>query len=398
VVLVALFTPGASAATSVPKIPLAWFEEPEQHASHWKVTLGPAFLLYSQRFTIQARAVFPAHAKKSESQPDWHIILRVADEHGNWFAGSDYDHVELSRIPPKVDRVTWSTNFFARPGSYQLVLLAYDATSEKHYLWRKSVHVETPDALPELDRDLPIVEFIDPSRLRAPLGEYLPIHSQKPVRIDVILNLTGELQLGLHSDMFSWIRQIYVEGTLHGATSVFSQLKPDHGCVRVSAVDILHLDVTLDRTFANPESDWRNVHNSILRNRDTSKVDIRTLTGRTKAREFFHQFLDRVISDSTGCGQDSGNIERAVVVVSDSLVFPKGIDTEPVVPRNLQAARFFHVRISPEHQPAYDQVGHMLDPLHPRRFDVTSPKQLRHAVAEIIRDIENTTVPHTAGY
>src|SRR5207245_10117156 len=133
----------------------------------------------------------------------------------------------------------------------------------KHYLWRKSVHVEIPDALPELDRDLPIVEFIDPSRLRAPLGEYLPIHSQKPVRIDVILNLTGELQLGLHSDMFSWIRQIQLEGTLHGATGVFSQLKPDHGCVRVSAVDILHLDVTLDRTLANPESDWRKVHNSI---------------------------------------------------------------------------------------------------------------------------------------
>jgi hypothetical protein len=397
--LVGWFAASANAeAKSLPTVPLAWFEEPEQHAPHWKVTLGPTFLLYSQRFTIQAEAIIPAHAKKSDRQADWHIILRVADEHGKWFEGSAYTHVEWKRVPPQIDNVMWSTNFFARPGTYHLVLLVYDATTEKHYLWRKSVHVERPDTLPELDRDLPMVEFINAGRMRAPLGEFLPVHSQKPVRIDVVLNLTGELQLGLHDDMFSWVRQSYVEGTLHGATGVFSQLKPDHGCVRVSAVDILHLDVTLDRTLANPESDWRNVHDSIIKNRDTSQVDVRTLAGRTKAREFFHRFLDRVISDNTGCGTDSGHIQRAVVVVSDSLVFPKGTDTEPVAPANEQAARFFHVRISPEHRPADDQVGHMLDPLHPRRFNVTSPKQLRQAVAEIIKEIEGAAVPHAAGY
>ena len=387
---------GARAVTSSPKIPLSWFEETEQHAPHWKVTLGPPYLLYSQRFVIDASAVFPARVKKSERQPDWHIILRVADQNGKWFTGSDYTHVEWNRIPSKVDRVVWSTSFFARPGTYQLVLLAYDAETEKHFLWRKSVQLEKPDVLPDLDRDLPMVEFITPGRIRAPLGELLPIRSAKPVRIDVVLNLTGELQLGLHGDLFSWIRQSYVEGTLQGATGIFSQLKPDFGCVRVSAVDILHLDVTLDRAPADPESDWRSVRNAIVKNRDTSKVDVRTLAGRTKAREFFHQFLDRVISDNTGCGKESTGTDRAVVVVSDSLVFPKGTDTEPVTPRYQQDARFFHVRISSSLIPTYDQVAHMLDPLHPRRFDVTSPKQLRHAVAEIIKDIEGATT-HPAG-
>ncbi len=382
----------AAESSNIPKIPLAWFEEADQHAPHWDVTLGPPTLLYSQRLLIHANAVLPARVKKEERKADWFLVLRVADGQGKWFPGSDYAHIEWTRVPPKVEQLMWNADFFARPGNYQLVLLAYDLTTEKHYVWRKAVTLETPDALPDLDRDMPQVEFIDPSQPHAPLGEFLPIRNRKPLRVDVVLNLTGELQLGLHADIFSVIRQRYVEGTLQGAAGMFSQLKPDAGCVRLSAIDILHLATALDRAKAEPESDWRTVRSAIVKNRDASTVDVRTLTGRTRAREYFHKFLDGVIADGSGCGEAGHNVERAIVVVSDSLEFPKGNDRDPVTPPEVGGARIFLVRISSRLAPVYDQVGHMLNPLHPRKFDVNSPQQLRHAVAEIIRDIETSTV------
>jgi hypothetical protein len=351
--------------------------------------LGPASLLYSQRFVIHAEAILPSRLKKRDRESDWHLIFRVADEHGKWFDGASYTHLEWKRVPAKVENVIWSIGVFARPGNYQVVLLAFDESSGKHFIWRKLVKVEKPDVLRDLDRNLPVVEFMDSERSVMPVGEYIPIQNRTPVRIDVVLNLTGELQLGLHRDFFSWVRQRYVEGTLQGATGVFSQLQPASGCVRLSAVDILHVDTALDRAIPDPASDWQSVNKAITKNRDVSKVDVRTLAGRTKARRFFHQFLDQVIADPTGCRANSPQTDRAVIVVSDSLNFPKGADSDPVTaPPELRGARFFHVRITSNFVPTYDQVARMLDPLHPRRFDVRSPSELRRAVAAIISDIE----------
>jgi hypothetical protein len=346
--------------------------------------------MYSQRFLVHANAILPARLKKGEREPDWHIVLRVADENGKWFDGADYTHLEWKEVPAKVEAVMWSTDFFVRPGTYQLVLLAYDDSAKKHFVWRKVVKVDRPDVLPDLDRDMPQMQFAFAGPI-IPVGEYLPIKNRNPVRVDVVLNLTGDLQLGLHKDFFSMIRQRYVEGTLQGATGVLSQLKPESGCVRLSAVDILHVDTALDRSIPDPASDWRSVSRAIAKNRDTTKVDVRTLSGRTKAREYFHKFLDGVLADSAGCGDDSHHVDRAVIVVSDSLNFPKGANSDPVTaPPELRGARFFHVRITSNFIPTYDQVARMLDPLHPHRFDVKSPKELRHAVASIISDIETT--------
>jgi hypothetical protein len=95
------------------RIPLAWFNEPEQHAPHWKVTLGPVSLLYSQRFVIHAEAILPSRLKKGERESDWHIIFRVADEHGKWFDGASYTHLEWKRVPAKVENVMWSIAVFS---------------------------------------------------------------------------------------------------------------------------------------------------------------------------------------------------------------------------------------------------------------------------------------------
>jgi len=105
--------------------------------------------------------------------------------------------------------------------------------------------------------------------------------------------------------------------------------------------------------------------------------------GGTKEREFSHQFLKNVIGDNTACSPQLPNADRAIIVVRDSLIFPEGTDREPVSHPEHRNALFFHVRFSytrftrrdsmPTSVTTFDEVGHMLGPLHPHHFDVAEP-------------------------
>jgi hypothetical protein len=369
------------------RIPLAWFDGPEIHHKHWDFRITPPTLMYSQRLAIAATADFPL-PHNGETRPDLHIILKVADEKGNWFEGRDYTEIDFSGFPQKDGHVRWFAHVFVRPGKYQLVVLVYDKTEEQHYLYRKTVVAERTHPLPDLDQSLPVVEFANVRTPHVPLGEHLPIENRRPLRIDVVLNLTGNLQMTVEPGPWRTYRHFAVESALMGSASVLTQLRPAVGCVRVSAIDIVHLEVARDRTIADPGTDWEKIHEALMRNRDQNTVDVRTLEGRSKARQFFHDFLGRVISDRSGCGKDQPDTDRAVVVVSDSLSFPAGSVNEPVPAPPEGNARFYHVQIRFNGMAVYDQVGRMLHDLHPHHFDINDPQDLRKALAGIIGDLE----------
>jgi hypothetical protein len=371
----------------LPTIPLDWFNEPEAHHKHWKVQLGSVTSSYSQRLVIRTSGIFKVR-NKDGPPPNLHLVLRVADEQGKWFDGSDYSHLDFATVPPKTEAVEWHANIFVQPGTYQVVLLAYDAAAKQHYVWRNTVKVDRPHVLPDLDRTLPMVEFYNAGKPHVPLGEHLPIQNQRPLRIDIVLNLTGDLQMSVTPGRWRAFRQITVESALMGAVSALSQLRPATGCVHVSAIDIVHLEMIRDRAVADPQLDWLKVRQALLKNRDQTTVDVRTLDGRNKARIFFRQFLEGVISDNTGCGPDLTKTDRAVIVVSDSLMFPPGTDNESISFPQPSGSRFFHVQIRLNGIAVFDQVGHMLQSLHPRHFGIDDPGDLRKALAGIISDLE----------
>jgi hypothetical protein len=381
------------------EIPITWYEEPEQHAPHWRVHFDPPTLTYSQRLVVGVRATVSVHTKECRS--DWHIHLAIADENGRWSRNYDYSHIDLRGVPPNAERLHWHGYAFVRPGTYRIALVAYDPINERHFVWRKKVQVNRLSLLPEIDRDLATVEFVDPDRIPLPIPEYIPIPTHAPVRIDVVFNLTGNEQLSLAPDKFESFRRPYAEDALRGATALLSQLAPTRGCLRVSAIDILRLKVVLDRSSADPASNLNRIQQVIPSLRDSASVDAHTLAGRTKAREFFHQFLEKVIGDHDACSEAVPSGGRVIIVLSDSLMFPKGVDREPVSPPEDRNALFFHVRLSytlfyrkdsfPAAITTFDEVGHMLGPLHPHNFDVVEPKDLRRAIAEIVQDIEAST-------
>jgi hypothetical protein len=383
-------------------IPIAWFEEPDQHAPHWRVHFDRPTLTYSQRLVVGVQAIVPANGKE---RPDWHILLRIADESGRWFENYDHFRVDLRPMPPKAEPVVWHGYAFVHPGTYRIALVAYNAINKQHFVWRKVMQVDRPSVLPDIDRDLPTVEFVDLNQIPPPpIPEYLPVHTQAPVQIDVVFNLTSDEQLSLTPHNLDSSRRPYVEDGLRGATALLSQLAPSQGSVRVSAIDILRLKVLLDRSSADAASNLNRIQQAIPIALDNSAVDVHTLAGRTKAREFFDQFLEKVISDNATCGTRLPNADRAIILVSDSLIFPEGTDREVVSTPEHRNALFFLVRFSytlfytkdsfPAAVATFDEVGHMLGPLHPRYFNVAEPNGLRRAVAEIVKDIEaSTTVP-----
>src|SRR5215831_7418851 len=112
-------------------LPIAWFEEADHHAPHWRVQFDPPTLTYSQRLIVGVRAIVPANG--SERGPDWHILLRIADESGRWVQNYDYFRVDLRLMPPKAEPVAWHGAAFVQPGTYRLALVAYDAINERHF-------------------------------------------------------------------------------------------------------------------------------------------------------------------------------------------------------------------------------------------------------------------------
>jgi hypothetical protein len=369
------------------RVPMAWFEGPEIHHKHWKVEITKAQLMYNQRLAIAAVAEFPLPGA-DKARSDLHVVFKVADEKGHWFEGRDYTEINFSEIKQREGSVRWFAHVFVRPGKYRLAVLVYDKTSDEHFLWRRTVVAEAVHPLPDLDQSLPVLEFANKRAQHVPLGEHLPIQNRRPLRIDVVLNLTGNVQMVVQPGRWGTYRRGALETALMGSATALTQLRPAVGCVRVSAIDIVHLEVARDRTIADPGTDWETVRATLMKNRDQQTVDIHTLEGRTRARQFFHDFLGRVIADHSGCGKEQPDTERAVVVVSDSLTFPPGSADEHVPPPAEGNARFYHVQMRFKGVFAFDQVGHMLRELHPHHFDIDQPQDLRRALAAIIGDLE----------
>jgi hypothetical protein len=90
---------GLQVFTEAQEIPIAWYEKPEQHPTHWRVDFDHPTLDFRQHLIVGVRATLPAHAKKW--RPDWHIYLDIADENGRWSRNYDYSRVDLRRASPK---------------------------------------------------------------------------------------------------------------------------------------------------------------------------------------------------------------------------------------------------------------------------------------------------------
>jgi hypothetical protein len=401
------------------RIPLNdWFSGPEEHLSGWTVHVDPVVLAFPLRQAVTLRGEASVSKSKLVGH-DLHFFVKVADRNGRWYPARRYSSIQKL---PKSAEITVTERFFAKPGEYRISLVIYDSANNTHGVWHRTVHVPEDETLLTYPSSSD-VQFIDPGE---PFKEgsspsLPPLQNRKPLLVDIVLNLTerselelGERQVYLTDPMVhgggrlatrtvypDWQlgrhRQSFTTETLLMVADTLSQLKVN-GCIRVSVVDAVRSKVLLDRQGSMDAGAVLAIMNE---RRNTQKVDAHILVMRQQAGIFLHNFLQNVINDNSVCADAPKPVERAIVLISDALVFPESKQLTPVTPPTvvIPATQFYFFRLTVHEYVqqigmgrAYaalamspdDQVGRLLVNLDVRRFDLSQPKDFQKALPKLM--------------
>jgi hypothetical protein len=333
--------------------------------------------------------------------------MKVADAHGLWFSGQDYNHL---LIPPQIDRsqeILYASGLYLRPGRYTIALIAYDIVLKQGNVWRKLVKVPRPkrDPLPELDRNVPDVEFISEMPRNVlnynqslgirvssvndvwPLGhgrEWLPVKSSSRLRIEIVVNTSAYNNPYRRNKAAAINYPVYSLHLLQVA-SVLSNLRPPKGCVRVSMLDTLRMKTLFDREDAE-SFDWQRA-SEVVAKQDQVTINASLLRSRTKASAYLLDVLLKIMADS-GCASGAEPPLIVIIVVSRELLFAEHTRIERVIPLNPASTRFFYFSVASNIVNMGDDLFKMLKPAKPQRYFIMEPRLFRNALAALISSLE----------
>ena len=249
----------------------------------------------------------------------------------------------------------------------------------------------------------------------------LPVSNKRPARIDVIVNLSGyytlflsRLRQGCGEWAGSSSRNIctylklsdrdstaykFDQGLALQVGNLVSQLSPQAGCVRFSAMDVLRQELFADRVEAS-QVDWDSLSRKIT-SEDLREIDVRADHVHDHI-VWFKQFIENVNKDKYECGL-TGTTDHVLVVVSMAMPFstytsigiqrtPRGFgpDTSiPLVKSYLPRPACYHLEMfgSPKASASEEQTEILLSPLKPKFLPFSGSDQLRQTLDFIIKDL-----------
>jgi len=435
-------------ATPPSSVPVTeWLNGPDRQDIAWKVEVFQNLTL-QQRHLVQVLATISGRDYLHDASPrDLHFVTKVADESGNWLDGESYSHfVQPARFTQK-DTVHAFANLYLRPGSYTVAMIAYDSSHAAGNVWRTKLTVSPVSApLADLGRDFPVIEFLPPATAALSLktadwqamsperiqnlmldpltlgqgAARLPLTNKKPVRIDVVVDLSDNIT--------AWQNQIrqgcggyalggethivwnlcghlkfspqdstaykFDEGLALQVGNLVSQLAPQSGCVRFSAIDALRQDLVADRIDTS-KVDWESLSKAIA-SRNLSDFDVSVEHVHNHVM-WFKQFIENVNRDNYECGLPNGSTDHVLVVVSLPMSFPlyAAVNSDTVItPVKSYVPRpaSYHLRLGvsinkgPSLPP--DPMEEMLSPLKPKFLPFFGADQLRQKLDFIMNDLE----------
>lgn len=408
---------------------------PDRQDIPWKVQVVQDVTL-QQRHLVQVLATIRGRDYfKNASIRDLHIVTKVADADGNWLDGQSYDYFKQPRDLSVRDAVHSFANLYLKPGEYTIAEIAYDSLHNTGNVWRTKLTVPAVVApIPDLERDFPVVEFLPRSQaaldlksadwsLNSPavmqslmldpltLGHgkaYLPIGNKKPLLIDVIVNLSDDIvDVGrnflapslpprcypypLDVDCFPpWPQREnsaaykHDEGLALQVGNLVSQLSPEAGCVRFSAMDVLRQDLIADRVDTS-SLDWDAISQKIA-STDLNVIDAKAL--REKETELrFRSFVERVNDDGYVCGLSGQKPEHVLIVVGMDMSFPPNTEIAPIRSSNPKPRCYYLLMQFNGAPPSWDELDRILKPLKPKRLPFIGAQQLRKQIDFIVKDL-----------
>ena len=391
-----------------PEIPIDnWLAGPDRQTFPWHVEAGQSALTFQQRRAVQTKVTIRVRdlLKNDVSLTDLHFIVKVGED-GRWLPGQSYSHFEPPKGLGSGDQIKSFSGLYLRQGTYKIAVMVYDTSRHRGNLWRGSVHVDKlkEDPLPGIERDLPLVEFLEAGKL-IPYGRtsivtfdpwalgqgdlLLPIKNVRPVQVDIVTNLSLSVATDLpNHEAPDWAYQWHSAALLQ-ISNVLSQLDLNAGCIRVSTLDIRRQKIFIDREDAR-NLDWSRLRDE-LSSLNRNKIDVGTLAGEKHEPAFLAHFLERLSSGPNSCSSDAANALHVLVLVSDAFIFPNGTQMSTVQPELVPHGLTYHLRVVPVAGGNWDEIQRVVKPLHPAKFEFSDAGRFRKTLAQLIADIERAS-------
>jgi Cu/Ag efflux protein CusF len=404
------------------KYPLnEWLRSGERSPIRWAPQVSPARLSNHQRLMVQMGIQLDG-AELADRPGKGRLLMLVQITGSEGRLWQNHGQIDFDKVAEgaRSQYLIYTFSAFVLPGDYRVALAVVDTVNGERGVREERLHVPPlrNDSLPDAWRGLPPVEFLskaDPPDswylpyISTPL--HLPLRTRRPVRIDVLVNLTpSERATG------SLRAQSGNLSVLLPALKTISQLDLHNASLHIALLDLLHQRVTFHQDDVHT-LDWPAMKDT-LSEKDTGTIDLKSLGERSRNAAFFVAEVGKRIA-AAGEGQ-----ARALVVLSSSVEFEAGEDLHPIEAAPTPDRRVFYIRyhalLPRPDRPAgmahgghghmgmggmgsgpgewrrggyrgqemqIDQLEPTLKPLAPRLFDVEGPEDFRKALAAILAEI-----------
>ena len=362
-------------------IPLQdWLHGKDAAGLPWKIEIKDPTLRMDQRLELPYTAKIPAGSlNKSGPAHDLFFIMGISNTDGGWFVRPKIVHQSVKTALPSGVELWFSDWVFAQPGTYVLWFVLYDAETSKHNVARRRVQVSKlqHDPFPNATDHLPAVElpYLSDREGGTIVGFYgglsLPVQNRRKLAVELMPILSPPEQ---------WAGEITVVRDHNEETAAvvntLSQLQLADGVISLTGLDVARHAVPFEQKDLS-HIDWRGFLDA-LHGADTKTVSAKMLAESKTTGAYFRNTLSQHLVEP-------GEALRVVIVVSSPMVFQRGSDLQ------LQSAchcRVYHLRFRHNAKDVFDDIEKLLKPLHPKTFNLITPNDMRKALAEIIRDLE----------
>jgi hypothetical protein len=367
-------------------IPIAeWLAAGEAVQIPWKLQVSNPVLRMDQRLQVFYTATIQAKdLNRSGNSHELFLISRISSPDGEWLHAPETLRLTVDEELAKGLQVRFGMPVFVKPGDYVLWLILYDRKTGLHNLSRRRVRVSAlrNDPLPFAYDSVPLVEFpvIDEEENSEVLGVSselsLPVANKRPLDIEVISTLsppeqwTGRARiLRLHKD------------SIEGALAALSQVELADGSISITGLDLLRREVLLEQRNIHA-LDWPALKEA-FRKADSSSISVQALEGRKENGTFFRDFMKQRLVESSAVTP-----LRIFIVVTGSVLFSPGSDLEPLQMEEKCNCKVYHLRFRFAPDDVFDHLRGLIKPLQPKTFNLSNPRDLREAIADILGELQ----------
>jgi hypothetical protein len=415
---------GGSRDPEFDKVPFSdWLSGGPQTPLKWTERVLPVVLSVHQRLLARVQIQLDGgEGAKRRGEGELIFFFQLTDVKGRIY--QDHTSYDLQKVEVglKAQDLICTESAFVVPGDYAVSLAIYDTATKEHAVKKDKLRVLPlkTDPFPEMWKDAPAVEFVEPSEppdhwyLPKAKGRLnLPLTPRRPMQIDVVANLTpAELttpSYGVQDRTFS---------ILFPSLKVVSEINAANAPMDVSLLDLARRRMVFHQNDVH-ELDWEKMKSS-LANASSGSIDVKSLADRQHNAAFFIKEVARRIAPEPSA---DGYPTHVLIVLSGPMVFDADQDLQGIDLHPSPNARIYYFRLQtpPPQRPvlmpenrrrrgfgpypgrptmpgqdiempnglALDQLEPMLRPLDPKLFDVTSADQFRKALATVLSDIAN---------